>query len=419
MKICIFEDRDYDKLYPLTYLRATFELKCGRTSLLEKIKRKFKTHTFCYFVREQLVPCLKTRMQDEPVNDLDALKDDLLVINGRCLVTGADDLQEEGPEEAGISEETLVYARVKADTVQKYLKADFSGFLESIKANIKNKNVSLKLISFPWDLISGNGDAIVDDFDMLPQKGISGEFASQAVIYGDADRIYVAEGAKIHPFVVLDTSGGPVIIDKGAIVYPFSRIEGPACIGEDTQIFGAKVRENTAIGPVCMVGGEVEESIMHGYSNKYHDGFLGHSYICEWVNLGALTTNSDIKNDYSIVQVYNRGELFDTNQTKVGCFIGDHTKTSIGTFLNTGSVLGIMSNVMGVGGVLPKFIPSFCWFMNNKPFKGYGFRMFIKTAETAMSRRDKKLTEDDIRLLEYTYKLVKPERDELIKKGRM
>ena len=419
MKICIFEDRDYDELYPLTYLRATFELKCGHTSLLKKIKRKFETHTFCYFVREHLVPTLKARMQNEPVNDLDTLQDDLLIVNGKCLVTAADDLQEEGPEEVGISGGTLAYARVKADTVQKYLKDDFFGFLESMKANMKNKNVSLRLMSFPWDLISSNGDAIKDDFDMLPQKGISGKFASQAVIYGDADRIYVAEGAEIHPFVVLDTSGGPVVIDERAVVYPFSRIEGPACIGKDSQIFGAKVRENTAIGPACRVGGEVEESIMHGYSNKFHDGFLGHSYICEWVNLGALTTNSDIKNDYSQVQVYVKGELTDTNQLKVGCFVGDHTKTSIGSFLNTGSVFGVMSNIMSSGGVLPKFIPSFCWFANNKVLKGYGFRMFIKTAEAAVSRRDKKLTENDIRLLEHTYKLVKPERDALIKKGRM
>lgn len=419
MKICIFEDKDYDKLYPLTYLRATFELKCGHTSLLEKIKRKFETNTFCYLVREQLVPGLKTKMPNESINDLDALRDDLLIINGRWLAAGTDDLQADGPEEVGISGETLAYARVKADTVQKYLKDDFSGFIDSIKSNLKNKDVSLKLISFPWDLVSNNSDAIKDDFDMLPQKGVSGEFPPQATIYGDADRVYVAKTARIYPFVVLDTSGGPVIVDEGAVIYPFSRIEGPACIGKDAQIHGAKVREGTAIGPVCMVGGEVEESIIHGYSNKFHDGFLGHSYICEWVNLGAQTTNSDIKNDYSPVKVHVKGELTDTNQTKVGCFIGDHTKTSIGTLLNTGSVFGMMSNVMSMGGLLPKFIPSFCWFMNNKILKGYGFKMFIKTAESVMSRRGRKLTEDDIRLLEYTYKLVKPERDALIKKGRM
>ena len=145
---------------------------------------------------------------------------------------------------------------------------------------------------------------------------------------------------------------------------------------------------------------------------------MGHSYVCEWVNLGAITTNSDVKNDYSQVKVYIKGQLTDTNSTKVGCFIGDHTKTSIGTLLNTGSNFGIMSNIMSTGGVLPKFIPSFCWFVNNRVLKGYGFKMFVKTAEMVMSRRDRKMTEDEKKLLEYTYQLVKPERNELVRKGR-
>ena len=420
MKICVFEDKDYSKLYPLTYLRAAFELRCGHTSILEKIKRKFDGEPFCYFVREELKQCLKVRLQNELVNELDALRDDLIIINGKWLVTGTDDLQKDGEDEVGISGETLVYARVKAETVRKYLKDDFWKFSESLKSNIPNrKEISSGLISFPWDLISGNAGAIKDDFDMLPRSGILGEFSPQAAIYGDEDRVYAAKSAKVHPFVVLDTSGGPIIIDEGVIIYPFTRIEGPACIGKDSQIFGAKVREGTSIGPVCRVGGEVEESILHGYSNKFHDGFLGHSYVCEWVNLGALTTNSDLKNDYSNVQVYINGELTDTNQTKVGCFIGDHTKTSIGTFFNTGTIVGVMSNLVGSGGVLPKLTPSFVWFVNNKALKGYGFRMSVKTAEVAMSRRDKKLTEDDRKLLEYTYRITKSERDEMIKKGRM
>lgn len=418
MKICVFEDNGYDKLYPLTYLRTMFELKCGRTSILEKIKRKFEGETFCYFVREQLAPVLKARFQDEAVNDSGALQDDLLIINGRWLAVGTEEIQKDGQEEAGISGETVVYVRVRAETVKKYLKNDFTEFVESLKSALPNKEVSLKLISFPWDLVSMNADAIEDDFDKLPEKGILGKFSEQAVVYGDRSKVYVAEGAEIYPFVVIDTTGGSVMIDKGAVIYPFTRIEGPACIGRDSQIHGAKIREGTSIGPVCRVGGEVEESIIHGYSNKYHDGFLGHSYVCEWVNLGAVTTNSDIKNDYSQVKVYIKGQLTDTNSAKVGCFIGDHTKTSIGTLLNTGSNFGIMSNIMSTGGVLPKFIPSFCWFVNNRVLKGYGFKMFVKTAEIVMSRRDRKLTEDEKKLLEYTYQLVKPERNELVRKGR-
>ena len=126
-------------------------------------------------------------------------------------------------------------------------------------------------------------------------------------------------------------------------VLPFTRIEGPAYIGRESQLFRAHIREGTSIGPVCRIGGELEASIVHGWCNKYHDGFLGHSYVCPWVNLGALTTNSDLKNDYSPVRVPLAGESLDTGSTKVGCFIGDHTKTALASLINTGSSIGVMT----------------------------------------------------------------------------
>lgn len=418
MKICIFEDEKYEQFYPLTYLRTVFELRCGHTLLIDKIRKKFASESFCYFVREHLSPTLKARWPNEPINDLMVLPDDLLIINGRWLAGRKDDLPVDGPEEIGFAGDDMVYVRVKKQTVEKYLKNDFPSLLADLKANIEHKSTSFKIISYAWDLVSNNGAAIEDDFEGLDEKGIKGEFSDRAVVHGDAQRVYVAKNAAIHPFVVLDTKGGPVIIDEEAIVYPFTRIEGPACIGKGSHIFGAKVREGTSIGPVCRVGGEVEESILHGYSSKYHDGFLGHGYVCEWVNIGALATNSDLKNDYGQVQVYVKGELIDTHQNKVGCFIGDHTKTSIGSFLNTGSVVGVMSNVVGSGGMLPKFIPSFAWFVNNKVLKGYGFKMMVETAKVAVSRRGLELTEADIKLLEYTYQITKEERNKAVKKGR-
>ena len=124
---------------------------------------------------------------------------------------------------------------------------------------------------------------------------------------------------------------------------------------------------------MCRVGGEVEESIIHGYSNKYHDGFLGHAYVGEWVNLGALTTNSDLKNDYSSVSVVLDGKTpVSTGSTKVGALIGDHTKTSIGTLLNTGAYVGAMALIATNGKLLPKFIPSFAWFLEGAVTKGFG-----------------------------------------------
>ena len=167
-------------------------------------------------------------------------------------------------------------------------------------------------------------------------------------------------------------------------VHPFTRIEGPCYIGPKCILLGAKCREGMSIGPMCRVGGEVEESIIQGYSNKYHDGFLGHAYVGEWVNLGALTTNSDLKNDYSSVSVVLDGKApIDTGSTKVGSIIGDHTKTSIGTLLNTGSFVGAMALLLATGKPLPKHIPSFAWFIEGVVSKGFGKGKLYETAKTA------------------------------------
>ena len=421
MRICIFEDDSYENFYPLVYLRAVFELRCGQTLLLEKIRQSIgEEHEFCYWVREPLVALMKERLGEDRVNNPELMKgDDVLFVNGRCLLIGDATIKTDGAEVAGMAGEDIAYARLKKDTLEKVEKFE-TGFLNDIikKQDIAREEPSVKLISYPWDLINNNPEAITSDFSKLKEKGIQGTLSEQAAVYGSKEDLFIGKGAEVDPFVILDTSGGPIIIEEGVKIYSFTRVEGPASIGRDTQLFGAKIREGTSLGPVCRVGGEVEEAIMHGYSNKYHDGFLGHAYVGEWVNLGAFTTNSDLKNDYSAVSVYIKGDFMDSGSAKVGSFIGDHTKTSIGTLLNTGSVVGVMCNVIGSGGVLPKFIPSCCWFMNNKVTKGYGFKMLVQTAKAAMSRRGKEMSEAECELLEYVRDVTKEERNALIKKGR-
>jgi hypothetical protein len=170
---------------------------------------------------------------------------------------------------------------------------------------------------------------------------------------------------------------------------------------------------------VCRVGGEVEESILQGYSNKYHDGFLGHAYVGEWVNLGALSTNSDLKNDYSTVAVSLDGhDSIDTGSTKVGALIGDHTKTSIGTLFNTGAYVGAMALVAATGKPLPKFIPSFAWFLEGVVTKGFGKKRLYETARTAMGRRKRQWTAAEEAMWDEVFRLTAPERSEAIKKGR-
>src|SRR5262249_35303314 len=142
------------------------------------------------------------------------------------------------------------------------------------------------------------------------------------------------------------------------------RIEGPSYVGSQTHVLGAKIRPGTTLGPNCRVGGEVEASIIQGHSNKYHDGFLGHSYIGEWVNLGAGTDNSDLRKDYGRVTVVVNGQSVATGRPKVGCFIGDHTRTGLGTLINTGSNIGSFCNLLPAGPLAPKYLPAFTSWWN-------------------------------------------------------
>ena len=168
---------------------------------------------------------------------------------------------------------------------------------------------------------------------------------------------------------------------------------------------------------MCRIGGEVEGSIIQGYSNKYHDGFLGHAYVGQWVNLGALTSNSDLKNDYSEVKVTLDGRTrLPTGSTKVGALIGDHAKTSIGTLLKTGACVGAMTLLVTSGKLLPKFIPSFTWHLNDAITEGFGKEPLYATARTAMARRKCTWTEADEAMWNAVYEMTTEERREAVER---
>jgi UDP-N-acetylglucosamine diphosphorylase/glucosamine-1-phosphate N-acetyltransferase len=417
MRLIIYEDEAFDQFYPLTYLRAIFELRCGATSLAEKLARAAPEAEVAYFARDVLTEVLRQRL-GPAVNDATALTgDDILLANGRWLLLDPADLSAEGPEEMLVADDTVVAARVKRATAESVGASTPAELLAGLRATLYIRSVQATTVSYFWELIHHNPEAIVADFEHAGKAGIVGRFSDHATVWGEKGQVYVAPTAEVQPFVCIDSTGGPVTIDEGAVINPQTRIEGPAYIGPGTRVVGGKIREGCSFGPVCRVGGEVEESIIHGYSNKYHDGFLGHAYVCEWVNLGALTTNSDLKNDYSTVECHLEGELVDTGDTKIGSFIGDHTKTSIGTILNTGTVVGVMCNVMASGGVTPKFIPSFSMFLDNKIYK-IPFRKTVATARTAMGRRRRELTKADVELLEAAMTLTKGERAELVRRSR-
>jgi UDP-N-acetylglucosamine diphosphorylase/glucosamine-1-phosphate N-acetyltransferase len=202
------------------------------------------------------------------------------------------------------------------------------------------------------------------------------------VVIGPREKLQVAEGARLWPGVVISTETGPVFIDSSAAVRPGSFIEGPCYVGPGTVIDGARIRPGCSFGPHCRIGGEVEASVFQGYANKHHDGFIGHSFVGEWANLGALTTNSDLKNAYQPVQVFYGGRPVDSGLLKVGCYIGDHVKTAIGTLLNTGARVGTFANWFEPG-LSPKEIPAFAWGARAR----WPVQAAVENARQVMSRR--------------------------------
>ncbi len=417
MRLCLFEDEKYDQLYPLTHFRPVWELKCGHTQLHEKIRRALPGDC-AFFARPWLTDVLKERHPGAAINDFAALTgDDLLLVNGRWLFmdTAA---AAEGAYEVGLAGDAVAYARVDRATAEKCAADTMDQFLANVRNELPETQVEATLIDYPWDIIVNLQAAIRDDFKHLPQRGIHGEFDSMAKLYGGKDDVYIAPGAAVEACAVLDAREGPIIVDRETFIHPHSWVIGPTAIGEKTLVVGAKVREGCAIGPVCRVGGEVEEAVMHAYVNKWHDGFLGHGYVCEFVNLGAATQNSDVKNDFGNVEVYVKGELVKTGQWKVGCFIGDHTKTSIGTLFNTGSHIGCLCIILGGDGVLPKFIPSFAWYIHGRVTKGFGLKALIDGANAQMDKRGRRLSDADLALIKKVRELTRSELLECAKRDR-
>lgn len=245
------------------------------------------------------------------------------------------------------------------------------------------------LLDGVWTLMTRNPDRLQRDLEGMESSDLPGHVDR----VGDGV-ISVGRAVELAPGVVLDARQGPIRLDDGVVVRPFTHVVGPAYVGPDTTLMGGPF-DTVSIGPRCKVHGEVEASVILGYSNKAHDGFLGHAYLGMWVNLGALTTNSDLKNNYGPVRVWTPHGDADTGETKVGCFLGDHVKTAIGTMLNTGTVVEAGANVFG--GMPPKYVPPFSW---GDPSTLYDAAPFLDTAGTVMARRDVVLTDRQRRLLE-------------------
>jgi UDP-N-acetylglucosamine diphosphorylase/glucosamine-1-phosphate N-acetyltransferase len=243
-----------------------------------------------------------------------------------------------------------------------------------------------------WDLVGTLTEQLAEDVPALASS-LATAAPIEAQMLGTFG-VFKEAGATIEPYVVLDATAGPILIRSGATISSFSRIVGPCYIGPHTTIAGDAIRA-CSIGETCKVRGEISNSIMLGHSNKGHTGFVGHSYIGRWVNLGAGTTTSNLKNTYGKIQLSTSSGMRDTGAQFLGTLFGDHVKTGIGTMLTTGTILGAGANVYG-GRVSSKNISPFAWGED----ESYEIGKFIEVARRMMARRHVELTEEASRLLE-------------------
>lgn len=406
MKILVFEDDKYDLLYPISMLRAVYDVRPGALSILEKTilrlgKNAGKVELHC---RKGLTPLMRTK-QSIPVNS--CAEEDYLLLNGRFI------FEKKILKQLAASECNGTYCKKDDSVIFALVPASMSGFLTGesrnrdgiideytlLSAGLKEANADsgeLTEIRYPWDAISFFLNSGIHDDLKFTAKSLAYKKPKANIINSSA--LFCSPGAVVSNTTVLDASEGMIVIEDGCLIEPFVYIKGPVYLGRDVLVkAGTRIYGPCSIGKKSKVAGEIAESVFHSFVNKQHDGFVGHSYICPFVNLGADTVTSDLKNNYSEIRQKFRGGLIDTGMRFLGSIIGDHSKTSINTMLNTGTVAGIFANIFG-GGFPKKEIGSFSWVNTDGRTEKYDFEKAIETAGIVMSRRGVKITKEYIDL---------------------
>lgn len=260
------------------------------------------------------------------------------------------------------------------------------------------------LITRPWHIFSINGKILRSDFELVKKGRSSVSITDPFTRVYSPENIFVEEGVDIKA-AVLNASNGPIYLGKNSQIQEGSVIQGPFALLDHSVVnMGAKIRPDTTIGPFCKVGGEINNSVFFGYSNKAHDGFLGNSVIGEWCNLGADTNNSNLKNNYGDVKVWSYADkrMISSGLQFCGLLMGDHCKTSINTMFNTGTVVGPGCNLFD-GGFPPTYIPCFTWGGNHTGFEIYRLDKFLEAETRVYARKGKIMSEAYLMILQHLF----------------
>jgi UDP-N-acetylglucosamine diphosphorylase/glucosamine-1-phosphate N-acetyltransferase len=400
--------------YPFCVLHTLFELRTGAYKSYERIGKLFSGAELFYKSSELKLKSFLKR-NEITTNSKDTYND-CLVLNSKFLINNQSSNQ--------IKEfiKSNPFDNIKFTNNNEIVGYFFNAVLDKQLHNIdwitnnstlyemfKFQDIEIENVSkinYIWDSLDFVGEMINEDKDLFNMSSPKSIGEGNFVV--NSNNLLVGKNVTIEPMVVLNAENGAIIIDNNAKIMSNTVIYGPCYIGKNSTIKpGAKIYPNTSIGEWCKVGGEVENSIFQAYSNKQHEGFLGHSFISEWVNLGADTNNSDLKNTYSNISMQLPHKLVNTNRIFLGLICGDHTKSGINSMFTTGTVSGLCG-ILVKEWFLPNYIKSYTWGgKTNSPI--YKFEKAIETAKIVMNRRNKELCEEEIELLKLEYERVSQE----------
>jgi UDP-N-acetylglucosamine diphosphorylase / glucose-1-phosphate thymidylyltransferase / UDP-N-acetylgalactosamine diphosphorylase / glucosamine-1-phosphate N-acetyltransferase / galactosamine-1-phosphate N-acetyltransferase len=412
----VFDSPIRENFYPLSLTRPTFDFLCGTRSLLENIERALGAAVTDLIVPKYLEEICKEEHPKVTVNDN---------VMGRCLALNA----LISPTFPLGSEITRMVEEQNGDFIARDEEGNpIFGMFENFEPEAltssqykddlagkiyRSEDGKIPLLSYPWQLVSVNGGAIL-------KQSVGFENASDQNCEVLGSRLHVLGSAEIERNVTIDSREGDVVIAEGAHVESFSRITGPAFVGKRSMVKSAKIRGGTSIGEACRIAGELEDSIIFNFSNKNHDGFIGHSIVGSWVNLGALTTNSDLKNTYGKIKVTLQGtkKTVNTELNKVGSFIGDMAKSSIGTLIMSGKSIGVSSQIFGT---VTDDVPSFTLYAKSlgSESREIYVESVIETQRRMMARRNITMSEKYADMIKRVHNLTSNERVAAgVKKGK-
>jgi len=384
-RLYLYDDGKAREFAPFALTRPVSELRAGAELIRLRWERAAGTKAFGFIGASHLADFEEFDSPPAVTGDT-TIPAGSVIVNSRFVV--ALDSRIDDTSQAFMRDGSVCAVRVRKSTDMAALLDGTQDLASLVSSDVMPTDIGGRWLREVWDLVGGLELQLSEDVPLMGSR-LSGAAIENATVIGKHS-IYMETGARIEPFVVLDASEGPILIRRGATIASFTRIFGPCYIGENTQVAGDSIR-GCSIGDVCKVHGEISATVMLGHSNKGHTGFVGNSYLGRWVNLGAGTTTSNLKNTYGTVALWTPGGVRDTGLQFVGSLVGDHAKLGIGTMLTTGCVVGAGANVFGAG-VTPKAVPPFAW-GGGEPWERNDFSRFCEVAARMMDRRHVALTE--------------------------